>query len=188
MNGTAAALKGLLVAAVLMAATWAAFEIGPSIDPRQDLPDDVALLTAATFDRFEAAFPAQRSCFTDVELELVADVPSGAARYVASDRLILIEIPTSPRRYVESLTHELAHHLDTSCGAEPAIGAAFRAAQGIDPEVPWDDVEAWEARPTEQYAEAVVEYVTGDRYTHADIIDVSRGGVEIVKAWATGTD
>ena len=55
--------------AVLTATTWAAFEIGPSIDPRQELPDDVALLTATTWDRFEAAFPAQASCLTDVELE-----------------------------------------------------------------------------------------------------------------------
>lgn len=188
MTARAAAVWGTLVAAVVAAATWVSFEFGPSIDPRQDLPDDVAFLTATTWDRFEAAFPAQRTCLTDVELVLSDDVPLGAARYVASERMILIEIPTSPRRYVESLTHELAHHLDASCGAERAIGASLRAAQGIGPQVPWDDGEVWEERPTEQYAEAVVEYVTGDRFTHADIIDVSDEAVEIVEAWAKGTD
>lgn len=186
--GTAALRRVSVGVAVLVAAVWAAFEVGPSLDPRQDLPDDVALLTAATWDRFEAAFPAQAGCLTDVESELVDDVAGGAARYVASERLIRIEIPTSPRRYVESLTHELAHHLDASCGAELAIGAVIREAQGIDPEVPWEGVDPWEARPTEHYAEAVVEYVTGDRFTHADIIDVSVEVVEIIEAWATGTD
>ena len=174
--------------AVLTATTWAAFEIGPSIDPRQELPDDVALLTATTWDRFEAAFPAQASCLTDVELELVDDVPLGAARYVASERLILIEIPTSPRRYAESLTHELAHHLETSCDAELAIGAAIKEAQGIDAQVAWAGAEAWEARPTEHYAETVVEYVTGDRLTHADTIDVSEEALAVVERWAAGDD
>lgn len=174
--------------AVLAVAVWTAFELGPSIDARQSLPDDVALLTETTWDRFEAAFPAQARCLTDVELELVDDVAGGAARYVESEHLILIEIPTSPRRYVESLTHELAHHLEASCDAELAIGAAIRAAQGIGPQVAWEGGEAWEARPTEQYAEAVLEYVTGDRFTHADVIDVSTEAVEIVEAWATGTD
>lgn len=186
MTAKAAVVWGLAVVVVVVAATWAASEIGPSIDPRQDLPDDVALLTSTTWDRFEAAFPARRACLTDVELELLDDVALGAARYVESERLILIEIPTSPRRYVESLTHELAHHLDASCGAELAIGAALRAAQGIDPQVPWDEVEVWEERPTEQYAEVVVEYVTGDRFTHADVIDVSQEAIEVVRDWGIG--
>ena len=39
----------------------------------------------------------------------------------------------------------------------------------------------------EQFAEAVVEYVTGDRYTHADIIEVSDAALEIVRRWASGS-
>ena len=175
-----------VVATVLTGAVWAAFEIGPSIDPRQQLPEDVALLTASTWDRFEAAFPAQAGCLTDVELELVDEVAGGAARYIATERLILIEIPTSPRRYVESLTHELAHHIDSSCGVELAIGTAIKQAQGIPPQVTWEGVEAWEDRPTEQFAETVVQYVTADRYTHADVIDVSEEALGIVREWATG--
>ena len=175
-----------VVATVLTGAVWAAFEFGPSIDPRQRLPDDVALLTASTWDRFEAAFPAQAGCLTDVELELVEEVAGGAARYIASERLILIEIPTSPRRYVESLTHELAHHLDAGCDADLAIGATIRTAQGLDPQAPWEGARAWAARPSEHYAEAVLEYVTGDRYTHADVIDVSEEGLDVVRAWAGG--
>ena len=178
----------VLIAAVLAAGVWAAFEFGPSITPRQNLPDDVALLTETTWDRFVAAFPAQIGCLADVELDLVDDVAGGTARYVASERLILIEIPTSPRRYVESLAHELGHHIEASCDAELVIGAAIKEAQGIDPQLSWYGGEAWAARPTEQFAEAVVEYVTGDRFTHSDIIDVSAETFEVVEGWATGTD
>ena len=170
---------------VLLVAVFAAFELGPSIEPRQTLPEDVAELTASTWERFEQAFPAQAGCLTDVQLELVEDVPAGAAEYLVAERLIRIEIPTSPRRYVETLTHELAHHIDATCDGEFTIGAAFKDAQGIDSEVAWECVEAWEDRPMEQFAEAVVEYVTGDRYSHPDIIEVSDESLEIIRRWAT---
>ena len=179
--------RSFAVLAVVAGAAWFAVELRPSIEPRQDLPDDVASLTASTWKSFEAAFPGQAGCLRDVELELVEDIPAGSAEYVEEERLIRIEIPTSPRRYVESLTHELAHHLDEVCDVERVIGGAFRTAQGIGADVPWDRTDTWEQRPMEQFAETVVEYVTGDRYTHADIIDVSEAAVEIVEAWATGS-
>ena len=183
-----AAMALAAAAFTLLAGTYAAFGFGPGIVPRQSLPDDVAALTAATWETFERAFSARSSCLIDVELELVTDVPGGAAGYLATERLIRIEIPTSPRRYVESLTHELAHHLDTVCGAERAIGVAFREAQGLASDAPWASrAQVWEERPREQFAEAVVEYVTGDRYTHSDIIDVSDEAVDIVRHWGTGT-
>ena len=180
--------RSFAVLALLAAAAWFAVELQPSIEPRQSLPDDVAVLTASAWEDFEAAFPEQAGCLRDVELELVEDIPAGSAEYIEEERLIRIEIPTSPRRYVESLTHELAHHLDEMCNVELAIGASFRAAQGIGTDVPWDRADSWEHRPMEQFAETVVEYVTGDRYSHADIIDVSEDAVEIVEAWATGSN
>ena len=184
---SAVAVLLLLAAALtLVANTVVAFELGPAIEPRQTLPDDVAELTASTWQDFERAFPSQADCLSDVGLELVDDVPGGAADYLVTERLIRIEIPTSPRRYVESLTHELGHHLDAVCSAELTLGAAFRAAQGIPPDASWERAEAWEERPREQFAEAVVEYVTGDRYTHADIIELSDEAVDVVRRWATG--
>ena len=186
MRSGVGALMLIAAALTLMGAAFAAFELGPSIEPRQSLPDDVAELTTSTWMAFERAFPSQAGCLSDVELELVDDVPGGAADYLVAEHLIRIEIPTSPRRFVESLTHELAHHLDEVCDGGGAIGAAFRAAQGIEAEVRWDRGEAWEERPTEQFAETVVEYVIGDRYTHADIIEVSNEAIEIVEDWAIG--
>ncbi len=177
----------VLFAAALTLVSVVAYQLGPSIEPRQNLPDDVAELTASTWQAFERAFPSQADCLSDVELELVDDVPGGAADYVITEQLIRIEIPTSPRRYVESLTHELAHHLDAVCDAERAIGGVFRAAQGIPSDASWEVAESWEERPMEQFAEAVVGYVTGDRYTHDDIIDVSDEAVDVVRRWATGT-
>ncbi len=177
-----------VAALVLLAAalTLVAYQLGPSIEPRQSLPDDVAELTASTWQAFERAFPSQAGCLSDVELELIDDVPGGAADYLVTEQLIRIEIPTSPRRYVESLTHELAHHLDAVCNAERTIGREFRAAQGIPSDAHWERAETWEERPMEHFAEAVVEYVTGDRYTHGDIIEVSEEGVDVVRRWGTG--
>lgn len=184
MRSRVAVLALSTAALGLAGAAFAAYAAGPSIQPRQSLPDDVSELTASTWLAFERSFPSQAGCLSDVELALVDDVPGGAADYVAAERLIRIEIPTSPRRYVESLTHELAHHLDAVCEAEAAIGAAFRQAQGIAADTPWERQEAWEDRPMEQFAETVVEYVTGDRYTHADIIEVSGEALAVVRAWA----
>ena len=172
---------------ILLAAAYVALELGPAIEPRQSLPDDVAELTSSTWLAFGRAFPSQADCLSDVELELVDDVAGGAADYLVAEHLIRIEIPTSPRRYVESLTHELAHHLDAVCDGELEIGPAFRVAQGIAADVPWGRVETWEKRPMEHFAETVVEYVTGDRYTHADIMEVSDEALEVVRDWATGT-
>ena len=72
-------------------------------------------------------------------------------------------------------------------GERVRFGPAFRVAQGIAVDVPWERAETWEERPMEQFAEAVVEYVTGDRYTHADIIEVSDAALEIVRRWASGS-
>ncbi len=183
MTAARAVIAGLL----LTAAVAVAFETGPVLEPRQHLPDDVAELTESTWRLFRSAFPAQAGCLVDVELELVREIEAGAAEYIVAERLIRIEIPTSPRRYVESLTHELAHHIDAVCHGERTIGAAFRSAQGIGLDVPWESAASWEERPMEQFAETIVEYVTGDRYSHADVIDVSEEALTLVRVWATGS-
>lgn len=179
--------RGAVAIFGLVAAVFVVLELGPAIEPRHDLPEDVAELTASTWDRFEAAFPAQSGCLADVELELVPEVAAGTAEYLVSERLIRIGTPTSPRSYVETLTHELAHHIDAVCDGEFTIGSAFREAQGFGPETSWECVDAWEKRPMEHFAETVVEYVTGDRYSHADIIEVSEEALEIIRGWATET-
>ncbi len=57
-----------------------------------------------------------------------------------------------------TLTHELAHHVD-----------------------------AWEDRPTEHLAEAVVAHVAEDRSSHSDIIEISDEAFGLVHRWATET-
>lgn len=177
--------RSLAVALGLVAAVFVVLELGPAIEPRHDLPEELAELTESTWNRFEAAFPAQSGCLTDVELELVPEVAVGAAEYLVAERLIRIQIPTSPRRYAEALTHELAHHIDAVCDGEFTIGSAFRVAQGFGPEISWECVDAWERRPMEHFAETVVEYVTADRHSHSGIIEVSPAALDIVRHWAT---
>ena len=179
--------RSLAVAFGLVAAVFVVLELGPAIEPRHDLPEEFAELTESTWNRFEAAFPAQSGCLTDVELELVPEVAVGAAEYLVAEQLIRIEVPTSPRRYVETLTHELAHHIDAVCDGEFTIGSVFRVAQGLGPETSWECVDAWGKRPMEHFAETVVEYVTAERHSHSDIIEVSPAALDIVRNWATET-
>ena len=155
----------------------------PRLVPTQRLPDDVAILLDATWEEFLAATPAHHSCLGTVRIELVAEVDGGDAAYRRDERLILIQIPTSPHRFPESVVHELAHHLEATCGFDGAHRDRLRSAQGIEGDRPWTQVEQWEDRPAEHLAEAVVQVVRGDRVLHHDLVPLTSAAVELVEDW-----
>lgn len=179
-------IRALSAALLLVGMVWLsiALDPGPSLVTTQRLPHDVATLTSTTWSAFLEAFPGKNACLTDVGLRLVEDVPDGAARYLAADALIEIQVPTSPFRYQESLAHELGHHLEVRCSAESEIGVDFRRSQGFSPADGWDHAERWQDRPMEHFAEAVVVRVLGSQHTHGDVIHVSDASVEILERWA----
>lgn len=156
----------------------------PRIESNQDLPEDVRRLTDETWVEFNEVFAAKSGCLGGVSLELVEEVVDGAARYVASSSHIQIEIPTTPARYQESLIHELGHHLEEVCGVELEIGGQFREAQHFDMLSDWRGVTVWAERPTEHFAESVVQLVLGARQTHADIVELTPKAVDLVGRWA----
>ena len=82
----------------------------------QDLPEPVRVEIDHVVERFRAVLPARQRCIPSATVELVGGLPEGDARYLVADRTIQIVIPTSPRRFRDSLAHELAHHVERHLG------------------------------------------------------------------------
>lgn len=160
---------------------WIELEERPELIVSQEWPVEAERLITTEWEAFRQVFGG-KGCLTDVTLVAVRDMPHGDARYVRAERIIEIEIPTSPARFPESLVHELGHHLESSCSVESEIGADFMAAQGMTP--PWESGATWYDTPSEHFAEAVVQVVRQQRNTHKADIPLSPEAIEIVAGWA----
>lgn len=153
----------------------------------QDVPDDVRAELDDVWERFGRSAPARVDCVDEVTVVLVREVAGGDARYLADEQRIEIEIPTSPRRFRESVVHELAHHLDATCSEvdpvrEEILGVLDREAEG------WSVGETWFTTPDEIWAEALVEVVNGERVRFVRTMPVPPGVVDAVERWASGDD
>jgi len=182
-----AQLVAVLVAAsvaFLVVAAARGREPGPRLRFVQDVPADVRSETEATFARFLDRFAGRASCLDDVSVELVRGVDDGDARYLTGDRRIEIQIPTTPRRYQESLAHELAHHLERTCDEFESLRRALEPLLGGDG-VPWSGGPVWEEIPSERFAEAVVELVNGERIRHVDTMPIDSAVLDLVGRWGT---
>lgn len=151
----------------------------------QDVPADVRRASDATFERFLQRFAGRAGCIDDVSIELVRAVDDGDARYVTRHRRIEIQIPTTPGRFEESLAHELAHHLERTCGEFDALRVALEPLVG-GVGAPWSSGPIWEEIPSERFAEAVVELVNGGRVRHTDTVVVDPETRDTIARWASG--
>lgn len=155
----------------------------------QAVPPQVRALVDRTWADFSAAFAARPGCVAPVAAGLVSDLEGDAdARYSRRNGTISIEIPTSPTRFPEVLTHELAHHVDETCAAITEIRPFILESQGFDRLQGWTDGDTWDRIPAEHFAESVVELVRGVRLIHADRIEVAPGTIELLASWAEGVD
>ncbi|MEM8924197.1 MAG: hypothetical protein AAGD35_11915 [Actinomycetota bacterium] len=187
-----------VVAAVAFVGTYTVVDRRLQADllPEQDLPADVQTEVDQTWGRFVEVFGPRRRCFDDVSLLLVTELDGGDARYVVPERRIEILIPTSPRRFRESLVHELAHHVEHTCGRFAQFRPRFIAllAEGGQAEpsgsgdtIAWADPDVgWEARPAELWAETVVAVVNGERVRHERTMPLPEGAEALVLTWADG--
>jgi len=152
----------------------------------QDLPADVQAEVDAVWDRFTEVFAPRLTCFDDVSLLLVESLPEGDARYLVEEARIEILIPTSPRRFRESLAHELAHHVEHGCDAFSDLRGDFIGLPDVGCDS-WFAAERWQETPSEQWAETVVLMVNGERVRHAKTMALPDGGADLVSAWAAGS-
>lgn len=152
------------------------------LNAEQDLPPDVQAELDETWDRFARAFAEHRTCFGDVTVRLVRILDGADARYVRADGVIEIKIPTSPRRFRESLVHELAHHVELTCPDHVRL----RERLGHD-DASWARDEEWESVPAERWAEAVVQLVNGERVRFARTMPLDDAWIAEIDDWiATG--
>lgn len=176
-------LAAVVVAGLIGHATvrWAT---GADLHVDQDLPPDVRAEVDTTWDRFLAVFGSRRHCFDDVTLRLVPDVEGGDARYLVAEARIEIEIPTSPARFRDSLSHELAHHVEHTCGAFAELRAELSALPDLA-DRGWDGADLpWDERPTELWAETAVQLMTGDRVRTGRRFELPDGAEAAVAGWA----
>lgn len=155
-------------------------EVAPVVRLRHPVPEAVEAEVRATVADVVAVFASRRDCIGGAELELVRELEGGDARYLPSEHLIRIEIPTSPRRFRESLVHELAHHIERSCPDAEVLRADLMTA--VDA-TSWTGQERWEDRPSELWAEAVVEIVLGERVRFQRSVPLDDGVVDAARRW-----
>jgi hypothetical protein len=174
------------VAVLLVAATTAAAVHG---DPGQlrfagDVPSDVRSLAAATWARFEAAFPGHPECLRPMAFETRWTFHD-RGEYEPTLRRVVLRIPGTAPNLADTMVHEFAHHLEFTCAAQREMRPAFLAAQGFGPATPWFGGPSWERTPSEQFAEAAVMFVLGERAAHSPVV-VTNGALAAIRAWAAG--
>ena len=150
----------------------------------QDLPDDVLAEIETVQNLFDERAPGRiDKCDPEINLLLVSEVTGGDARYLPADRLVEIEIPTSPRRFRDSLVHEIAHHLDETCQDADELRREWLSQDPLSSG--WTDG-VWEDRPSELYAETVVQAILDERARYGRTMPLPGHGPPLVASWLVG--
>ena len=152
----------------------------PVVRLQQHVPPAVEREVRATVALFVAVFEDRRECIGGAQLRLVRAIDEGDARYVVAEQLIEIEIPTSPRRFRDSLVHELAHHVERTCPDAADLREGIVEATGANA---WTGQARWEHRPSELWAEAVVQIVLGERARFARSVPLDDAVVDTARRW-----
>lgn len=130
----------------------------------------------ALWGEFVAGAPAHTACLlaSPPRIESRSDMAPRAA-YAPSSSTLYVK-PGDVNRLV--VFHELAHHLDFTCGAADDIGGDVKAAQGIPASKAWWNEGSPVTWPAEYFANAVA-VALGEHSNHG----VTAGTVEVVEDW-----
>jgi hypothetical protein len=176
--------------------SWPSGVAAPLQRPRLIVDDTVApdfgALALETWDRFLAVFRARWGCFGDVRLRAAYTLDSRAG-YDPDSATVTVRVPGTPAMLQGALIHEWAHHVEFQCEEHRELRSAFLAVQGLPPDTPWrlDDTPAsssagdWANVPSEQYAEAAIELVLGERPISTPV-RVTREAISVIEEWAAG--
>ncbi|CAN5850168.1 hypothetical protein BH23ACT5_BH23ACT5_17600 [soil metagenome] len=130
---------------------------------------------------FASGIPAHSACLLASPPRIVAKTDMAPRAAYAPKSATLLVKPGDVSRLV--VFHELAHHLDFTCGAADSIGDDVRRVQGIDSSKAWwleGDPVTW---PAEYFANAVA-IALGEQSNH----DVHPDTVEVVARWLGYTE
>ena len=148
----------------------------------ESVASDLAALAQETFEEFAVAAPAAAACMGDVRLEASRRLDD-LARYDQGTATIEVRVPANAASLEGSLIHELAHHLEVSCPSHAEFRPAFLAAQGHPANTPWFADVAWEQKPSEQFAEAVVVATLSNRRRNQLRIQLTPDALTVVRDW-----
>jgi len=148
----------------------------------ETVAQDLAGLANGTFDEFVTAAPAAAACMGEVRLEAAPELDD-LARYDQGSGTIYVRVPANAASLEGSLVHELAHHVEATCPSHAELRPVFLAAQDHPPGTPWFLDGAWEDKPSEQYAEAVVEVTLGGRRRSRLEIQLTPAAVTATRDW-----
>jgi hypothetical protein len=188
----------LLLLSLFLAGCAPAATSTPSPLPRlivdNSVAADFAALAQATWQEFLKVFRARADCFGDVHLRATTELGSRAA-YDPQTATVTVRVPGTVALLSSALIHEWAHHVEFQCPAQMELRPAFLAAQGLPPDTLWrpDDTPAntpegeWANIPSEQYAEATIEVVLGERPIPTSA-RVSVQAVQVIRDWASGQE
>ena len=165
---------------------------GPRLIIEDSVASDFRALAEETWRQFLDVFRARADCFGDVRLRAAWTLDHRAV-YEPNTATVTVRVPGTPAMLQEALVHEWAHHIEFQCAAHRQLRPAFLAAQGLPPDTPWRPRHlpadapgsVWARIPSEQYAEATVELVLGQRHIPTGA-RVTREAVRVVAAWAAG--
>ena len=169
----------------------------PHAPPRLIIDESVAgdfhLLAEQTWTEFLTVFQARTDCFGDVRLR-AADTLNSRGAYDPDSATVTVRVPGTRAMLQSALIHEWAHHIEFQCEEHQELRDAFTLAQGLPTDVSWrpDDsrpantpIDDWAGIPSEQYAEATIELVLGNRPIPTPV-RVTREAIRIVEEWAAG--
>lgn len=139
-----------------------------------DDPDSRAV--RALWGEFVTGLPGQAPCLLANPPVIQANVDMAPRAAYAPSISTLYVKPGDLQRLV--VFHELAHHLDFTCGAAETIGEEFRQAQGIPASKPWWKDGSPVTWPAEYFANAVAVSL-GEESRHG----VTQAAVDVVAAW-----
>ncbi len=187
---------GVVLVALGLLTSACAPQAAPTLKPLPRLivddsvANDFAALAQSTWQQFLRTFRARADCFGDVYLHAAAELKSRAA-YDPKTATVTVRVPGTQAMLSSALIHEWAHHVEFQCPAQKEMRAAFLAAQGLPPDSAWrpDDTpantpeSAWATIPSEQYAEATIEVVLGERQIPTTA-RVNPEAVRVIEQWA----
>ena len=189
-------MKGLgrtiLVAGAVAMALIAGWLLTTPSDAQLEIGDSVAgdleQLATRTFDRFVTAAPGVADCIGTIRLEAAAELDDVAV-YDQAASVVWVRVPATAPHLEASLVHEFAHHLEVACPSHrEELRPRFLEAQAHPATTPWFGDVAWEQRPSEQYAEAVVEVVLGQRTRNQLGLRLEPEATRVVADWLAASD
>jgi hypothetical protein len=148
----------------------------------ESVASDLAALAEETVDAFLVAAPAASACMGELRLEAAPELDD-LARYDQSTATVAVRVPATAASLEGSLIHELAHHLEVSCPSHVDFRPVFLAAQGHPPGTPWFGETAWQLKPSEQFAEAVVAATLPTRRRNQLRIQLTPEALEATRNW-----